>query len=280
MDRLTKFLKQFPVSASVIHSGAYSGKHGFPTAGDSNVACGHLHVVRQGEFLLSLAERRAVSITKPTVIYIPNSLRHILQSVDGDTSREVLCATVQLGDITHDQITKNLPDMMLVPLARAPALDTAISLLFDESCSELSGKQIAQDNLLQYFLVLVLRELIENNAVNIGVLAGLADKRLAKVLTAVQDEPAREWSLEIMASTAGMSRSRFAEHFKTVLGMTPHQYVTDWRITLVKTRLRRGENFNKFAQELGYSHSTALIRAFQQQTGLTPIAWAKQADKT
>ena len=276
MDRLTLFLRQFPVTASVLHAGTLSGSHNFPLAENSEQSCGHLHVVRRGGYRLQLAGRKTLSVEEPTIVYIPNSLQHILQSVGSDENREVLCATVQLGDIAHDQITNSLPEVLLLPLSEVAALDSTITLMFNEACSENWGWQIAQDSLVEYFLVLLLRALIDRNAVDAGILAGLADKRLAKAMMAVQADLGGDWSLTTMAITAGMSRSRFAEHFKEVLGITPHQFVTDCRIANVQQRLSRGENVNQIAEEVGYSHPTALTRAFQQKTGMTPASWAKQ----
>ena len=276
MDRLTLVLQQFPVTASVLHAGTLAGSHSFPLSAGSENSCGHLHVVRRGRYLLQLADRKAIAINDPAVIYIPNSLQHILQSVGDDEAREVLCATVQLGDIAHEQITGSLPEVMLLSLSDVAALDTTISLMFNEADSENWGWQVAQDSLVEYFLVLLLRALIDQNAVDAGILAGLADDRLAKAMCAIQNNLGGDWSLTAMASTAGMSRSRFAEHFKLVLGLTPHQYLTNCRMAVVQKQLRSGRAVNQIADELGYSHPTALIRAFQQHTGVTPASWAKQ----
>lgn len=49
-----------------------------------------------------------------------------------------------------------------------------------------------------------------------GVLAGLADPRLAKALAAMHETPRRSCSLEDLAEIAGVSRSRFAAHFRGV----------------------------------------------------------------
>ncbi len=275
MDRLTLLLQQFPVNASVIHAGTLAGSHTFPLT-ESAASYGHLHVIRQGRYILQSAGYQEINIDEPTVVYLPNPKQHELRSVDTSGAQEVLCATVQLGEIAHNQISSSLPDVLLMPLAGVASLENTINLLFSEANADYCGKQIAQDSLVEYFLVLLLRELIDRDAVEIGILAGLADKHLVKALVAVQENPGNDWTLMTMASTAGMSRSRFAEHFKQTVGMTPHQYVTNWRVAIVQKRLSRGENFNLFAQELGYSHPSALVRAFQQQTGLTPASWLKQ----
>jgi len=258
LDRLTLFLRHFPVSASVLHAGALPGENEFPVEEKLSQAAGHLHVIRSGQYLLHLAGKKSIAINEPTVLYIPKPLRHRLQAVsDDETPTVVLCATIQLGDIAHDQVTDILPDVLLLPLTGVMALEQTLTLMFMEASTNACGKQGGKDS------------------VSYGMLAGLADKRIAKTIVAIQENPGNSWNLDEMAASAGMSRTRFADHFKSVLGITPHQFLTSWRVALVQQRLKKGENFNQFAEEMGYSHPTALIRAFQQQTGLTPVAWAK-----
>jgi len=41
---------------------------------------------------------------------------------------------------------------------------------------------------------------------------------------------------------SGMSRSAFASHFQAVTGITPMQYVTNWRIQTAFEKLRTGKD--------------------------------------
>ena len=270
MDRLTLFLSQFPVSAGVFHSGALPATAEF----SSRASAGHLHVFREGCYSVYLHERPDINITEPSLLFCPKPLHHRLQPLT-DGGGDVLCATVSLGDGGNSPITETLPDVITLPLRQMPSLDQVLGLLFSESTNDLCGRQFAQDRLAEYFLVLLLRELIDQNKVDGGMLAALADRRLARLIVAIQESPNRQWNLEEMAATAGMSRARFAAHFKEVMGMTPHQFLTDWRIALAQDRLRRGESLQAAAGAVGFSNSAALSRAFQQKLGMTAKAWVK-----
>jgi transcriptional regulator GlxA family with amidase domain len=70
------------------------------------------------------------------------------------------------------------------------------------------------------------RHVVESGTVATGVLAGLADPRLAKALTAMHEAPEKSWTLDDLAGIAGMSRTRFAEQFRTRIGQTPIDYLT------------------------------------------------------
>jgi len=110
-------------------------------------------------------------------------------------------------------------------------------------------------------------------------MAGLADPRLAKAIAALHAEPARAWTLEGMASVAGMSRARFAAHFAQTVGTPPGDYLTGWRLGLARRLLRRGLPLKQVAAEVGYGSPGAFGRVFQQRVGQTPRDWQRQAQE-
>lgn len=50
-----------------------------------------------------------------------------------------------------------------------------------------------------------------------------------------------------MAQEAGMSRARFAEHFKKIVGITPGDYLTQWRLTVARKQLLAGGSLKQVA---------------------------------
>ena len=96
---------------------------------------------------------------------------------------------------------------------------------------------------------------------------------LDPALVALHATPQDDWTLVRMAAVAGMSRSAFAESFKSVTGTTPSAYLTDWRLTVASTLLRAGQPQKLVAAELGFSTASSLSRAFKQRFGAAPRAW-------
>jgi AraC-like DNA-binding protein len=135
----------------------------------------------------------------------------------------------------------SLPEFIVLPLNLIPELAPTVQMLFAEAFADHPGRQTAVDRLAEYFLVLLLRAAMNERLIEGGVLSGLGDPRLAKAIAAMHDEPERSWSLEQLAHLAGMSRARFAAHFRNVVGVTPFDYLTDWRIGITQTLLRKGE---------------------------------------
>lgn len=111
-------------------------------------------------------------------------------------------------------------------------------------------------------------------------LAGLADPRLAKALTAMFDDPTHPWGLSEMAGRAGMSRARFAVHFREVTGDTPADFLASWRITLAQDLLRSGRPLKHVAQEVGYGSASALTRAFVRKIGQPPSRWMRNDEES
>ncbi len=71
--------------------------------------------------------------------------------------------------------------------------------------------------------------------------------------------------------------TRFAARFKDVIGRTPADYVTEWRLTIAQEELRAGKPVGTVAAELGYTSASAFSRSFAQRLGLAPRAWLAQA---
>src|SRR5262249_7029482 len=67
-----------------------------------------------------------------------------------------------------------------------------------------------------------------------------------------------------------MSRTRFAEHFRTRIGQTPMDYLTVWRMTIACQLLARGKPVKSVALHVGYQSAAAFARVFSRVTGQAP----------
>jgi AraC-like DNA-binding protein len=62
-----------------------------------------------------------------------------------------------------------------------------------------------------------------------------------------------------------MSRTTFAERFKTAAGLPPLTYLLNWRMNLAERVLREGKmTVSAVAQSLGYTSDSALSNAFKR----------------
>lgn len=105
----------------------------------------------------------------------------------------------------------------------------------------------------------------------VGWLFALADKQMNAAITSMHDDPAQRWTLQKLAERAGMSRSIFALKFKELVGTSPMEYLTHWRMMLAGDRLKNTDDpVAAIALSLGYESESAFSKAFKRVMGHSP----------
>jgi AraC-like DNA-binding protein len=113
-----------------------------------------------------------------------------------------------------------------------------------------------------------------------GWLAGVSDRIVGAALSALHKNPAQAWTLEELARVAGTSRSVLAERFQHLVGTSPMQYLTQWRMMMAANLLRHSSTpLAHIAEGVGYQTDTAFIRAFRREFGAPPAAWRRSQAK-
>ena len=173
---------------------------------------------------------------------------------------------------------RTLPGLIVLPLARVDGLAAALDLLFAETDRVRCGHRLLADRLFEVVLIQILRWLLDHPAeagVPPGLVTGLSDPRLARALVALHEQPGEPWRVEQLAALAGLSRTRFIERFRELVGQTPAAYLADWRIGLAQAGLRQGVSIKQLAGDLGYANPSALSRAFAVRAGCSPRDWLR-----
>lgn len=275
VDRLSTLLERFHVRASLFHTGPLCGRTTFEAQPDR----AFLHVLRRGQLRIEHGKNTGtpprLTVDEPTLLLYPRALHHSFINPPREGS-DFTCATLRFAGGDHNPIVAALPPLLLVPLGAVPGLRPTLDLLFAETDQVRCGSRLLADRLFEVVLIQLLRWVIDNPqaaGVSSGLVMGLSDPRLARALVALHAAPQDDWTLARMAAKAGMSRSAFAEAFKSVTDTTPAAYLTDWRLTVASTLLRAGKPQKLVAAELGFSSGSSLSRAFRQRFGAAPREW-------
>lgn len=267
MDRLAPFFKRFSLTARMFYSGLLCGS----SADQESETAGHLHVLKKGRLKITRPDARQMVIDTPSIVFFPRPRLHRLHGPE--QGAELVCATIEFGAGMLNPLIASLPEPLVLPLDALPELEPTLQLLFSEAFSGLPGRQAALDRLFEYLFLLLIRSAMNRHLIDSGILMGLSDSRLVRAIEAMHKHPETAWSLEELAQTAGMSRARFAAYFRQVVGMTPFDYLTDWRLGVTQTMLQKGNSLKRIAPAVGYANATALTRVFTQRLKLSPSEW-------
>lgn len=271
---LADVLARLEVRAQIFHNGVLCETVAFP----AEPGVGHLHLLRHGRLRVESAQAPALDLLAPALVFYPRPLPHrfVQAAVDG---ADLVCSHLRFGGAAGLPLVRSLPAVLALPLGADGPLHTALTLLFAEADAVRQvpeGRHALLNRLSEVVVLLLLRVLEPEHRA--GLLAGLADARLAKALHAVHEQPALRWTLADAAACAGMSRARFAAHFRQVLGQTWGDYLSAWRVSLAQALLERGGSAKQAALEAGYASASGLARAFASQRLPPPKQWARQRD--
>lgn len=128
--------------------------------------------------------------------------------------------------------------------------------------------------LMNECLVLVFRRLCGHPDCHLPWLDALEDPRMAAVLEAILEDPARPFTLDLLAERALMGRSAFAEAFHATFGRTPMAFVREVRLRRAADILRSTRlPVDSVAVRVGFASRSHFSRAFRKQFGLSPTAF-------
>lgn len=98
---------------------------------------------------------------------------------------------------------------------------------------------------------------------------------VAKASAIMEDRHAEPLRLETVASQVGLTQFQLIGLYNRVLGMTPHNYLTQARLRRARQLLALGYPIAEAAAETGFYDQSALTRHFKRCYGITPLQFAR-----
>lgn len=236
---------------------------------------GQLYLVRQGPAVFADEHGLPLRVDGTALVFYPRGLRHRVQALPG-AGASVACATIAFQNGDADPLAWTLPDRICIALDRTAPLRHTLELLFAEAAQPARGRDTVLDRVCDVLMVQILRHAFDQAWLDGGVLAGLADRQLGPVLSAMHARPASPWQLQSLAAIACMSRTGFIEHFRNVVGVSPLEYLTRWRMDLACRLLREGVPVKVVSGQAGYRSQPAFTRAFTEHVGVSPRHWLRE----
>lgn len=193
---------------------------------------------------------------------------------NGETSR-LLCGALFFTHPLAQKLLSGLPTALVIRESHRPThtLVKHISELIRTETQYVGlGTEAVLSRLAEILIIAVLREHLNSlEAGTLGWLSVLSDDRIAKALQLIHNAPDEHWRLESLAKEVGMSRTNFAQQFKQLVGNTPMDYLTEWRMSLAYSKLQFSKDtLLTIALDLGYQSESAFSRAFKKVIGKSP----------
>lgn len=199
-----------------------------------------------------------------------------LRAGDGEDLRscKLICGHFSFEEGVVHPLLGALPNFLLLRSGEdvdALWFESAMRFMSSEILSGQPGSDAVVHRLAEIILIHVIRNFVKNAGDEAGVLAAVLDPKISACLSGIHQSPAEPWTVAKLAFETGMSRTVFADRFRNLMGMTPLEYVTSWRMQIAKRHLVDGElPLAHIANEVGYGSEAAFSRAFKREFDQTP----------
>lgn len=283
MDVLTDILRSMRVQGSVYFCDHLKA----PWSMDfKDTTSANFHLVRGGECWLMCAERTEC-LGPGDLVFVEPGRDHVLanqppgqDSLPGAARILLLCGYCDFTQETLTPLLDVLPSLTIIreeELLKHPWLKSTLDQLSTEYMSQQLGAELVVNKLTEVVLVELIRINFGRGEQGRFILA-LSDKRIAKALQQLHNNPHIAWTLEKMAEEIGMSRAAFAKRFKELVGQPMFEYLTMLRLQCAKELLQETKlPLYEVASRVGYESDLAFTKTFKKHTATAPTRYRKQA---
>ncbi len=179
-------------------------------------------------------------------------------------------------------VLAGLPRVVRINVRSDPAgdwLDNTLRHALAQAAARTPGSDVILAHIAEVLFAEVLRRyLLSLPEGRTGWLAGAGDSAVGRALAALHRDPAFNWTLDLLAQEANLSRSVLTERFTRFLGQPPMAYLTDWRLELGAEALRStSRSVQRVALDVGYDSEAAFNRAFKRRFKSPPARYRKES---
>lgn len=270
MDELSILLQDLDLNAEVFFSGSLCGLQAFEESDNT----GLLHFLKSGSMTLVTEQGHELHLDKASVIFMPSGGHHRIQIKEFNEA-ELVCANIRFQPQQKAVLADNLPAFLCIDIEQDASISEAAQKIFDEAFGSEHGRHVVIDRQCDIFIVQVLRYVLRQGIVELGLLAASSHPQLAPLMRKLTANPEQSWTVESMATSVAMSRSKFATLFKDSVGQSPMEYLTDLRLSMAQGLLVRDKPVGLVANVVGYDDASSLARVFKKRFGVTPKQWLK-----
>src|SRR5262245_29339062 len=226
------------------------------------------HLITEGECFVEMTDQPPLRLIAGDAVIFPQGDAHLMTSEPGlppakgsrldvvlsrrprllsygggGVATRLLCGYMACDARLARMLLTGLPSLVRTNVRGSNAgvwLEASVRYALAEARSPRPGGAGVLAKLAEVLFIEVLRLYMnEQHEGRTGWLAGVGDRIVGAALNALHRRPAHAWSLEELAREANTSRSVLADRFQQLVGSSPMQYLTQWRMLLAANLLCR-----------------------------------------
>ncbi len=305
MDALSQILKTIRLQTGLLSRSHFTLPWAVTTRGAPSPI---FHALVSGHCLATRGEDEPIALETADVVVLPHGDPHKMSSDVTTTAVNVgellsakdaggvpmlshggtrgdgaviICGTFNLEHEAANALIDLMPAVIVLKPrdeARKQWVKSTLDMLDLELAQSRPGAESMISRLTDMLVAQVIREYALTTEVSAkGLLAAAHDEHVGRALVLIHTEPGGSWSAERLASTVGMSRTRFFERFSSLVGESPAKYLARWRASAAADMLRKKDlGTAELASQLGYSSENAFVRVFRRYQGVSPAEFRRR----
>ncbi|WP_051986757.1 AraC family transcriptional regulator [Pseudidiomarina atlantica] len=254
------------------------------------------HVLTQGHcwFGVTGVEPSSQALRGGDIVFVNQGVSHFLseqqlptdmdfeqlaQHCIADHSQQgIVCYEMQDRGEASDLLFRLLPPWLVIPASQqSTQLAQLLQMVRSETQAQQPGYRSVLQRLSEVIAVQLLREVLASSKAPIGLFAAVQDRALAPVVVGILADPAKDWSVEVMAEHAHLSVSAFAERCVKKTELSPKKLLDALRLQRAKYLLRSTAlPIESIAWQVGYQSVTAFGRFFKRYLECSAQAYRDQ----
>ncbi|RLV59243.1 AraC family transcriptional regulator [Parashewanella curva] len=282
MQLLEQVLKGFHLNSTVFHLAKACHHWSTDTSGSGKAS---FHFISSGQAYVAMEEHEGIHLNEGDIVIFPHDAKHQLK--DSPTTPDttplsqhpitssqdgtgLVCGYFDLAEDARHPLIQQLPTMLLIRQQDTNgSLKFLLQSLITEAEHGLAGQKLIVEKLSESFFLLLLRQELLNNQ-DLGYVKATLDPKMNKVMTAIESDLSKPWSLEQLASIGGYSRANLAKQFKQFFNRSVMDYVIQLRMSLAQKQLRQGKSVWEVALNVGYQNDASFAKAYKNHFGVGP----------
>lgn len=251
---------------------------------DSDPARTHLHAEPEialvtcgnAEYLLG---KDRFEVRENDVVFIPPNVAH---AVFSPCNARLKTLTVRISPYCLWEVFAEFTDerkiaALLSGKTRGKICSANVARLFSELAEAFRGRD-------RYDVKVAMLNLIAEICKSVESEKALPKKthvpEVRNAIAFIRENYGRAVLLSDMANAANMSRTRFAEAFRTVTGVTPHDFLLIARTEKAEKLIADGDlSITEIVYEAGFDNVTSFNKAFKKKNGITPSEYKKRLSR-